>query len=82
MGLLLDQLFDEDLDEHTARVLADELGARRDGYITLNRFNVKIQPDVGIVVIEDELDPESEEVVRLTQFIEALDRWRRGNRSG
>lgn len=72
MGDLLSILLTDECTEHVLRRIRDELSSGRNAYITLNRLNIRINREDSSVTIEDELDPDSEEVFELNEFSRLL----------
>lgn len=72
---LSDEFFAEECDDHVRAVLLNERSRRESGsrYFTFNRFNVKLDFDSATAIIEDELDPASNEAMGLPEFFARLE---------
>ena len=70
-GPLTARFFSEELDTSLADDILELVRERTSGqsYLELNVFNLRIDIDAALVTVEDELDPESEEMVELPDFI-------------
>jgi len=71
---LLVEFFEHEFNDHIKEVLELEFEGGRFAYLTFNIFNVRIDPENAVVVLEDELDPSREETVDLSAFSEMVAR--------
>jgi hypothetical protein len=69
---LLEQFLSEECDAHVVRRIREEVSASGERYLTFNRFNVRLDLNDGTATIEDELDPDSEASMPLTEFLANL----------
>lgn len=67
MSVLAD-FFQNEFDGSVQQILVQKLSTGRAAYLTFNIFNVRIDPDVETVTIDDVLDPERSEKVDLPTF--------------
>jgi len=67
---LADRFFAEEANEYVRGVLGAALRARSSGFreFTFNVFNVRLDFDQSVALIEDDLDPKSEELLSLDEF--------------
>lgn len=73
MPSLLHQFVAEECTPHVVAVLLNEAsGDSGERYLTFNRFNVRLNLDTGVAVIEDELDPALEQCVSIHDLMAAL----------
>ncbi|RZS36375.1 hypothetical protein EV193_10756 [Herbihabitans rhizosphaerae] len=72
---LVRRFFDEECEPHVVRVLLSEMNARSLGLtsFTFNVFNVTLDFDNSRVVIEDDLNPEGDAEVSLSEFRSELE---------
>ncbi|MDP8953504.1 MAG: hypothetical protein M3N37_01005 [Actinomycetota bacterium] len=49
-----------------------EIDASRAAELTFNIFNVRIQPELRLIVIQDELDPAREATVPVDDFVRLM----------
>lgn len=68
------EFLENELDEYVREVLLRELDAGHAAYLTFNIFNVRIDPDLALVTIEDELDPDREESLEVAEFRSMVER--------
>jgi hypothetical protein len=72
---LIDQFFEDEADDRVREILLRAC-TRRDleqGYLTFNAFNVRLDYGVGIAVVEDELNPEAEQSISISELIRRLE---------
>lgn len=71
------------VDETIRRQLLEAIAARSQGeqYVTYNVFNVRIDHDRRLAVVEDVLDADREEAVALSEFVRLLNVRRQANRA-
>ncbi|GAA0638104.1 hypothetical protein GCM10009547_48120 [Sporichthya brevicatena] len=62
------EFFQNEFNEHVASVLRRELDAGRQVELTFNVFNVRLDPQMGVVTVQDELDPNRCEALDLAEF--------------
>jgi hypothetical protein len=72
MGALVDLFFSEEGNEYVLGRLREELATERDGYLTFNGFNVRIEREPSTVTLEDELDPDAQKAMALDDFVRLL----------
>lgn len=68
------EFFENEFNEYVREVLRRELDAERAAYLTFNIFNVRIDPGLALVTIEDELDPDREESLEVAEFRTMVER--------
>jgi hypothetical protein len=73
---LMRRFFDDELDAHVRAVLVTEIANRKSGraYFTFNVVNVLIDVAAQSVTLEDELSPDVEVTVPLSQFAGCLEK--------
>jgi hypothetical protein len=73
MTSLLEDFLTEECTDHVVSLLREEAKASSgEKYLTFNRFNVRLDLDARIATIEDELDPDEEVSLPLSQFLDHL----------
>ncbi len=72
------EFFLNEFNDYVASVLRHELSTGRSVELTFNVFNVRLDPQAGLAVVQDELDPERCETVDLTEFASMVEERARG----
>jgi hypothetical protein len=68
------EFLENEFNAYVREVLLRELDAERSAYLTFNIFNVRIDPELALVTIEDELDPDREESLGVAEFRAMVER--------
>lgn len=65
---VLTAFFVNEFNKHVRDVLRREFASAQPSYLTFNVFNVRLDPEAGLVTVEDELDPDRVETIDLKDF--------------
>lgn len=72
MSSLLDQFLAEECNAYVVQRIREEAAAAGERYLIFNRFNVRLDLDAGVATIEDEIDPDAETSLPVTELLDRL----------